>query len=51
MQKKENFRIWLLYHSRLYLTINVQSWTNLAQKIRLVIYNKTVQLVIFSIYI
>ena len=32
---------------RLYLTNFVWSWTNYAQKIRLVIYNKTVQLIIF----
>jgi hypothetical protein len=33
------------------LVISVQSWTNLAQKIRLVIYNQTVQLVIFYLYL
>jgi hypothetical protein len=35
----------------LYLSIIVQSWTNLAQKICLVIYNQTVRLVIFYLYL
>jgi hypothetical protein len=45
------FGIWLPEHFRLHLAISVQSYTNLAQKIRLVIYNQTVQLVICFIYI
>jgi hypothetical protein len=35
----------------LYLIIIVQLWINWAQKIRLVIYNQTVQLVIFYLHL
>ena len=43
-----SLEIWLLQHFRFYLTINVQSWTDLAQNVHLVISNQTVQLVFFS---
>jgi hypothetical protein len=45
------FEIWLLWHFHLYSTISIQSWINYAQKIPLVIYNQTVQLVIFYLYL